>query len=663
MWFCFWNNLCAYDCYVNIMWVFPIVNALDGRLLGTYDLGVATPRALVHAGNKTRGDARLLATKPKTIQKAMQIAGTLTNKAIRNGSLKKNPKKRRNSGEPSKDKNARDDKRRTRTGNAFAITTKPVRRENMGSEARGNHQNQVVAVNGGQGRGNNDNQAWGMAFMLGAGEARQDPNIVTDTFTLNNHFATTLFDSGANYSFVSTSFIPLLGIKPGDLGFSYEIEIASGQLVEIDKELSGQLKEFQDKGFIRPSSSPWGALVLFVKKKDISFRMCIDYRELNKLTIKNRYPLPRVDGLFDQLQGLHYFSKIDLRSGYHQLRVHEDDIPKTMFRTRYGHFEFTIMPFGLTNALATREEHEVHLGLILEMLKEEKRVSPIINTPAGRLLGVYDLRVVTPRALVNAGNKTSGDARSCSLRIVVLGTYGPLRGHLDLKFNDSRKGVIICLYVDDMLIFGTDQNQVDKTKKFLSSKFSMKDIGKAYVILGIKIKRENKEIVITQSHYIEKILKKFNREDCSSVSTPVDPVEKLKPNTGKPLDQLEYSRAIGCLMYAMTSTRPDIAYAIGRLSRFTSNPSRQHWHVITRVFKYLKGTMNYGLSYVGYPSVSEAYSDASWINHVEYSCSTSGWVFLLRGDAISWASKKQTCITSSTIESEFVALAAAGKEA
>ncbi|GJW81729.1 zinc finger, CCHC-type containing protein [Tanacetum coccineum] len=231
------------------------------------------------------------------------------------------------------------------------------------------------------------------------------------------------------------------------------------------------------------------------------------------------------------------------------------------------------------------------------------------------------------------------------------------------KFDSSGKGVIICLYVDDMLIFGTDQNQVDKTKKFLSSRFSMKDMGEADVILGIKIKRDNKGIVITQSHYIEKILKKFNREDCSPVSTPMDPVEKLKPNTGKPVDQLEYIRAIGCLMYAMTSTRPDIAYTIGRLNRFISIPSRQHWQAITRVFKYLKDTMNYGLSYVGYPSVLEAYSNARWINHVEDSSSTSGWMFLIGGGAISWASKKQTCITGSTMESEFVALAAAVKEA
>nr|GEW96196.1 putative reverse transcriptase domain-containing protein [Tanacetum cinerariifolium] len=116
------------------------------------------------------------------------------------------------------------------------------------------------------------------------------------------------------------------------------------------QELCTQLHELADKGFIKLSSSPWGALILFVKKKDISFRMCIDYHKLNKLTVKNRYPLSRIDGLFYQLQKSSVYSKIDLRSSYHQLRVQEEDIPKMTFRTRYGHYEFQVMPFGSTDA-------------------------------------------------------------------------------------------------------------------------------------------------------------------------------------------------------------------------------------------------------------------------------------------------------------------------
>ncbi|KAL0556993.1 hypothetical protein IC582_005511 [Cucumis melo] len=168
------------------------------------------------------------------------------------------------------------------------------------------------------------------------------------------------------------------------------------------KELKVQLQELLDKGFIRPSVSPWGAPVLFVKKKDGSMRLCIDYRELNKVPVKNRYPLPRIDDLFDQLQGATVFSKIDLRSGYHQLRIKDGDVPKTTFRSRYGHYEFIVMSFGLTNAPAVfmdlmnrvfREfldtfvivfiddiliyskmeaEHEEHLRMILQTLWDNK---------------------------------------------------------------------------------------------------------------------------------------------------------------------------------------------------------------------------------------------------------------------------------------------------
>ncbi|GJQ92639.1 putative reverse transcriptase domain-containing protein [Tanacetum coccineum] len=149
------------------------------------------------------------------------------------------------------------------------------------------------------------------------------------------------------------------------------------------KELSNQLQKLSDKGFIRHSSSPWGAPVLFFKKKDESFWMCIDYQELNKLTVKNHYPLLRIDDLFDQLQGSSVYSKIDLRSGYHQLRVRDEDIPKTAFRTQYGHYEFQVMPFGLTNAPANKKEHEEHLKAILELLKKEELYAKFSKCLAG----------------------------------------------------------------------------------------------------------------------------------------------------------------------------------------------------------------------------------------------------------------------------------------
>ena len=168
------------------------------------------------------------------------------------------------------------------------------------------------------------------------------------------------------------------------------------------RELKAQLEELLSKGFIQPSISPWGAPVLFVKKKDRSLRLCIDYRQLNRVTIRNQYPLPRIDELFDQLQGSRLYSKIDLRSGYHQLRVQESDVPKTEFRTRYGHYEFLMMSFGLTNAPAafmdlmnrvfqpyldrfvivfiddilvysgSSGEHSEHLRIVLQTLRERQ---------------------------------------------------------------------------------------------------------------------------------------------------------------------------------------------------------------------------------------------------------------------------------------------------
>ncbi|GJV09111.1 putative reverse transcriptase domain-containing protein [Tanacetum coccineum] len=297
-----------------------------------------------------------------------------------------------------------------------------LRSQNRGNQERNKSGNKTRNQTGG-------NRVTAKAYAIGGGGTNPDSNIVTSTFLLNNCYATMLFDSGADKSFVSTTFSALLDVAPSTLDTSYAVELADGRISETNivlrdctlgllevfpedlpglpparqvefrinlvpgaapvaralyrlapaemQELSTQLQELSDRGFIRPSSSPWGAPVLFVKKKDGSFWMCIDYRS-------------KVD------------SKIDLRSGYHQLSVCEEDIPKTAFRTRYGHYEFHVMPFGLTNAPAvfmdlmnqvckpyldrfvivfiddiliyskSRKEHEGHLKLILKLLKEEE---------------------------------------------------------------------------------------------------------------------------------------------------------------------------------------------------------------------------------------------------------------------------------------------------
>nr|GEV44295.1 hypothetical protein [Tanacetum cinerariifolium] len=317
-------------------------------------------------------------------------------KIERNGSIKK-VEKRGNVGEPSKDKNSRDDNKRgvPRNVNPVNVRNLTVRTcYECGStdhvrlacprlnRAQGAERNRIepielgfryeIEIASGQ-LVETDKVIKGCKLeieghvfdidLIPFGHVSFDVIIGMDW--LSNHKAEIIcHEKVARTPLLDTRDFPevfsddLLGLPPV-WEIEFLIELITGAISVVKspyrlapyelEELSRQLKELQDKGFIRPSSSPWESLVLFVKKKDGSFRMCIDYGELNKLTVKNRYPLPRIDDLFDQLQGSQFFSKIDLRSGYHQLRVHENDISKTMFRTRYGQFEFTIMPFGLTN--------------------------------------------------------------------------------------------------------------------------------------------------------------------------------------------------------------------------------------------------------------------------------------------------------------------------
>ncbi|GKD99414.1 putative reverse transcriptase domain-containing protein [Tanacetum coccineum] len=407
-------------------------------------------------------------TEPKTIQKVVQILGVLTDEAVRNGSIKK-VKKRGIMGEPSKDKNGRDDNKRTRIGNAFATTANPVGRENTGAWPKCTTYNSYHAPGGPCRTCFNCNRPGHFAK-----DCKVVPRNVNPVNVRNPTPA-----RGACYECGSTDHLksacPRLnraqgpggnrpnqvvanngGIEPNELGFRYKIEIADGQLVEIDKVIKGCKLEIEGHVFDidlipfghgsfdviigmdllsnhkaeiichekvvriplldgkvlrvlgeRPKEK--ARLLMTAKasdKKQEEIVMVRDFpkvfsdnlsglpplqeiefwielipgvvpiakspyrwapselevlsgqlkelldKELNKLTVKNYYPLPRINDLFDQLQGSQFFSKIDIRSRYHQMRVHEDDIPKTAFRTRYGHFEFTVMPFGLTNAPA-----------------------------------------------------------------------------------------------------------------------------------------------------------------------------------------------------------------------------------------------------------------------------------------------------------------------
>nr|GEZ24642.1 hypothetical protein [Tanacetum cinerariifolium] len=332
---------------------------------------------------------------PKTMQKAVQISGALTDEAVRNGSINK-VKKRGNMREPSKDKNVEDDNKRTRTGNAFATTANPVGRENTGAWPKCTTYNSYHAPGGpcrtcfncnrlgylakdgrdvprnvnpvnarnptvracykcgstDHVRKNQGNQAKGREIMLGAEEARQDLKIMTI-------------------------------IEPSELGFRYEIEIASGQLVEIDKVIKGCKLEIEghvfDIDLIPFGHGSFDVIIGLPPLREIKFQIelipeavpvanssyCLARFELEELSgqlneLQDKYFIRpnSIDDLFNQLQGSQFFSKIDLRSGYHQLRVHEDEILKTAFRTCYEHFKFSVMPFDLTNTL------EVFIDLI-----------------------------------------------------------------------------------------------------------------------------------------------------------------------------------------------------------------------------------------------------------------------------------------------------------
>ena len=223
---------------------------------------------------------------------------------------------------------------------------------------------------------------------------------------------------------------------------------------------------------------------------------------------------------------------------------------------------------------------------------------------------------------------------------------------------------IIAVYVDDIILAGKNQERIKQFIKMIGERFDIRDMGKLNHFLGVKIEYFSQgKIWIGQPAYTRSLLEKFSMQSSKPVTTPMETGSKLvKSNeTDKLVDQEMYQSAVGQLLYLSTRTRPDIAYAVGNVARFSSKPSQQHWIAVKRIMRYLNGTVNYGLVYEG-DSTIEGFSDADWAGDLDDRKSTSGYVFMMSGAAISWNSKKQSCVALSTAEAEYIALSKASQE-
>jgi transposase InsO family protein len=236
----------------------------------------------------------------------------------------------------------------------------------------------------------------------------------------------------------------------------------------------------------------------------------------------------------------------------------------------------------------------------------------------------------------------------------------------------KRSILILSLYVDDILLAGNDIDSIVTTKKWLSSTFEMKDMGEANFVLGVKITRDRskKLLSLSQGTYIKKILERFHMHNSKPIDTPMEKGCTLSldqcPKNDEEKNQMSkvpYASVIGSLMYAMLCTRPDICFAVGMVSRYQSNPGPAHWRAVKRILRYLRGTSDHALCYHGGDLRLTGYSDADWASDKDERKSTSGYAFILGGGAVSWCSKKQSCIALSTMESEYVACSAAVQEA
>ncbi len=237
-------------------------------------------------------------------------------------------------------------------------------------------------------------------------------------------------------------------------------------------------------------------------------------------------------------------------------------------------------------------------------------------------------------------------------------------------FVSKNKKMFIIVYVDDLLIFGADMSRINKVKAELKSTFKMTDLGSASHYLSMKIRRDRsrKTLTLLQTTYLEAVLKKFDMKDCASVAISM---KASVPNSVLPsTEQADeatiywYEASVGSLMYAMMTTRSDIAFALSVASRYCSNPSQTHVGLVTRIFKYIKGTLNVSITFKGSTELNVIeYSDADYNGAADERCLTGAWLFLLEGGPISWSAKRQATPAMSTCEAEYMTLSEAEKEA
>ncbi|MCO5564643.1 hypothetical protein L7F22_018309 [Adiantum nelumboides] len=317
------------------------------------------------------------------------------------------------------------------------------------------------------------------------------------------------------------------------------------------EEIMRQVNELVEKGMVKPSSSPFCSPVLLVHKKDGTYCMCVDYRALNKITIKNRFPVPCIEDLFDKLQGSTYFSRIDLKSGYHQIRIVKEDIVKIAFRTTFGLYEYLVMSFGLTNAPVTFN-----------------RMMERIFRPHRNFTGVFFDDVIILSKSMEEHKK----------HLQFLPFYTHSFVFLDYcKYEEDRMKAV---YVDDLTLTGDHEEKISQTKEALCTEFEMTDLGLMHFCLGIEVWQESDKIFISQKKYVGELLKAFGLSECETVSTPFEVNAKLSREDASPLVDVEiYRRLVGGLIY-LCNTRPDICEATGVLSRFSNKPRENHWYFV-----------------------------------------------------------------------------------